>query len=87
MIGIIIMTVLAASLGTCLVVVDSKFHTESKSDIYLELLPGYNCGVCGYSGCEAMSEAMLKDVNQYKKCRPLRGDKLKAMEVYLNNHS
>lgn len=86
MIGIIIMTLLALILGLVLVLIDSKINKKSKSEIYLELLPGYNCGACGYAGCKGMSEAMLEDVNNYKKCKPLRGDKLKELEEYIKNN-
>lgn len=86
MIGIIIMTVLALILSLILVIVDTKLNKEDKSEIYLELLPGYNCGACGYAGCKGMSEAMLEDINNYKKCKPLRGEKLKKLEEYIKNN-
>jgi len=86
MIGIIIMTVLALILSLILVIVDTKLNKEDKSEIYLELLPGYNCGACGYAGCKGMSEAMLEDINNYKKCKPLRGEKLKKLEEYIDSN-
>lgn len=84
MIGIVIMTFISLILGLIIVIVDSKINTKSKSEIYLELLPGYNCGACGYAGCKGMSEAMLEDINNYKKCKPLRGEKLKELEEYIS---
>ena len=86
MIGIIIMTILALILSLILVIVDTKLNKEDKSEIYLELLPGYNCGACGYAGCKGMSEAMLEDINNYKKCKPLRGEKLKKLEEYIDSN-
>lgn len=86
MIGIIIMTVLAFILGLILVIIDSRINKKSKSEIYLDLLPGNNCGVCGYAGCQGMSEAMVEDIDSYKKCRLLRGDKLKELEEYIKNN-
>lgn len=86
MIGIIIMTVLALILSLILVIVDTKLNKEDKSEIYLELLPGYNCGACGYAGCKGMSEAMLEDINNYKKCKPLRGEKLQKLEEYIDSN-
>ncbi len=86
MIGIVIMTLVAFILSLIIVIVDSKINKTSKSEIYLELLPGYNCGACGYGGCKGMSEAMLEDINNYKKCKPLKGEKMKELEKYINNH-
>lgn len=86
MIGIIIMTFVAFLLGLILVIIDTKINKKSKAEIYLELLPGYNCGVCGYAGCKGMSEAMMEDKECYKKCKILKGEKLKGLEDYLKNN-
>ena len=81
MIGIIITTVLAIVLGLILVLVDAKLNTMSNTQKeILDHLPGYNCGVCGFGSCEGMSEAMLKDLDNYKKCKPMKGDTLIEME-------
>lgn len=76
MIGILIMTVLAFALGIILVIIDQK--TEQND--YIKYLPGYNCGACGFGSCKGMSEAMEKDIMNYKKCKPLRGEALEKME-------
>ena len=79
MIGILIVTAIAFLCGICIVLVtDTK--KEDKSELYLQYLPGYNCGACGYGSCKGMSEAMVQDIMCYKKCRPLRGDAKEKME-------
>ncbi|MDD2181713.1 MAG: (Fe-S)-binding protein [Bacilli bacterium] len=84
MIGIIIMTVSALILGIILVVVETKLGGDLNLEKeYEKLLPNYNCGVCGFNTCKGMSTAMMEDPLNYKKCKPLRGDKLKEMEAYL----
>lgn len=83
MIGILITTVISLILGICLVIVDKKYNNKNK---ILELLPGYNCGMCGFKGCEGMSLEIMKDPNAYKKCRLLKGDNLIKMEEYINNN-
>ncbi len=85
MIGIIVLTGIAFVLAIILVLVDHKLN-EVNLDLKKleELLPGYNCGACGYSGCREMSNAILKDKDNYKKCTPLRGENKKRMEEYLN---
>lgn len=85
MIGIIIMTVVALFLSILLVIVDTFANKKNdKCEEYLKLLPGYNCGACGFGSCQGMSEAMCDNAMNYKKCRPLRGEKLEKMEEYLN---
>lgn len=79
---VLIMGLIALILGIILVLVDSKLNKESK---YLKFLPGYNCGTCGYAGCSGMADAMEKDIDAYKKCRLLKGEKLKELEEFIKN--
>ncbi len=84
MIGILIMTVSAFILGVILLVIETKIGGGDDLEKEFEkLLPNYNCGVCGYNTCLGMSKAMVEDPINYKKCKPLRGEKLKEMEAYL----
>lgn len=88
MIGIIVLTLLAFFLSIILVFVEQKLNREEKKeDKFRELLPGYNCGACGYGSCDGMSKAMMEDVDNYKKCKPLRGEALREMETYLRKIS
>lgn len=84
MIGILLLTVLACTIGIILSLLDKK--EESKKEEYLKRLPGFNCGSCGFGSCEGMAEAMCKNTQNYKKCKPLRGEKLKEMEEYLQEN-
>ena len=85
MIGILIMTIIAFVLGVILVILDNKTNKKSPSEIFLDYLPGYNCGTCGYAGCQGMAEALVKDKTAYKKCKLLKGEKLEELEKLLNN--
>ena len=80
--GIIILTITGFVMGVILVSLNDLFK-KNKSDDFLKLLPGYNCNSCGFGSCKGMSEAMLKDIENYKKCRPLRGEALKKMEEFI----
>jgi uncharacterized protein len=35
----------------------------------IELLPGYNCGICGYARCDEFAGALFKKWTQLEKCR------------------
>ena len=85
MIGIVIITFTAFLIGVILNLLDND--VKSKKDEYLKRLPGFNCGSCGFGSCEGMAEAMCKSIENYKKCKPLRGDKLNEMEEYLKNNN
>lgn len=78
--GIIILTITAFIIGIIITLIDSKINTCNKD---LEnLLPGLNCGTCGFGSCKGMAFKIKEDFSNYKKCRPLRGEKL---ETFLKN--
>ena len=84
MIGILIITIFALIISIILVTFNKQ---ENKAEEYLKRLPGFNCGGCGYGSCEGMAEAMCKSIENYKKCKPLKGEKLEEMEEYLDGRN
>ena len=86
MFEIILFTSCAFLFACLLVTVDYYCNRKSKKQMkILSLLPGYNCGSCGFGSCEGMSEAMLKDLENYQKCKPLRGEAKEKMEAYVQS--
>ena len=57
-----VLTVLGAALAMALYVVAQQFKVEEdpRIDDVAALLPGANCGGCGFTGCRALAEAMVK---------------------------
>lgn len=43
---------------------------DEKAEKILELLPGANCGACGYSGCEGYAKALAKGTAKPGLCSP-----------------
>lgn len=84
-IAIIMMIVLGAILGFGLGIADSKLKVEvdERVDHVTGMLPGYNCGGCGYPGCSGFAEAMVsKEVTQFL-CKPTKPDQKAAIIEYL----
>jgi electron transport complex protein RnfB len=49
---------------------------DPRIDDIEKLLPNYNCGACGYPGCRAFSEGIVKgEVSNLSKCKPGKVDK------------
>ncbi|HPF83596.1 MAG TPA: (Fe-S)-binding protein [Bacilli bacterium] len=87
MLGILILTVTALLLSILLVFVSSLVNKENPKIKEIEnMLPGLNCGGCGFGSCNGMACQILKDKEAYKNCRPLRGEKKEALEKYLNEN-
>ncbi|HQJ60125.1 MAG TPA: RnfABCDGE type electron transport complex subunit B, partial [bacterium] len=85
--GIILYSVI--SLGTVaavsaivLFVIAKKFKVEEdpRIDVIAELLPGANCGGCGYPGCRGFAEALVKAADKGSiaglNCAPAGGEQM-----------
>ncbi len=57
---------LAAMFAVLLFLVSKRFHvTEDPRKVDVEaLLPGINCGACGFPGCPGMAEALVKGADE-----------------------
>ena len=50
-----------------------KVYEDPKIDTIAGLLPGANCGGCGYAGCRALAEAIVKAGSTEGKACPAGG--------------
>ncbi|MGI6644954.1 MAG: (Fe-S)-binding protein [Bacilli bacterium] len=84
--GIVIMLVLGALLGLGLAFASKKFAVKEDERLakVIELLPGANCGSCGYPGCQGLADAILKgEVTKASACRPLKEEDAVKLREYL----
>lgn len=82
--GVIYFTVIAFIFALLIVILDKFINKrDTKVDKVLELLPGYNCGACGYGSCMGLASAISKDVKLIDKCRVISDeDKEKIRSIY-----
>ena len=61
-----------------------KVEEDPRIDEVEKMLPGANCGGCGFAGCRAMAEALVKrdDISELF-CPVGGGDTMKAVATYL----
>jgi Na+-translocating ferredoxin:NAD+ oxidoreductase RNF subunit RnfB len=70
-------------------VVAKKFKVDEdpRIDEVLEILPGANCGGCGYAGCRALAEALVKAADEGDisalSCPPGGSDTMDAVGKFL----
>ena len=66
------LTALAAALGLILGIAARRFHVEPESIVAeLEvLMPGSQCGQCGYPGCSAAAQALVSGAAPVTLCPP-----------------
>ena len=80
MIGVVLFTFIAFIFSILIVYLNGYlFNKDEKLSKLEEMLPGYNCGSCGFGSCKGMAEAILNDKEAVKKCRPLK-DKEKILK-------
>lgn len=61
LIATVVVTVLGLVVGVGLVLTEKKFHVEVDERVsrVRDLLPGNNCGACGYAGCDAVAAVIV----------------------------
>jgi RnfABCDGE-type electron transport complex B subunit len=66
------MLVLSVFLGIMIAIFAKVFHVQLDPRIekIQHVLPGYNCGACGYPGCAGYADAIVEDKISHSKCTP-----------------
>lgn len=75
--AIVALAVIGAVAAVILFFVAQKFrvYEDPRIDTVTDKLPGANCGGCGYAGCRALAEAIVKSESMEGKYCPVGGDK------------
>lgn len=67
----LLLGVLGAIFGICLAIASKKLavHIDPKLEKLNSLLPGVNCGACGYAGCMGLAEEILSGKQNVNVCK------------------
>ena len=81
------MLAIGALLGVMLGVASKVCHVEldEREAKVTEMLPGYNCGGCGYPGCSGLAAALIGKETDTVSCKPCKADRKKEIVDYLNS--
>ena len=76
----LMITVIGIIVGAGLVFTAKKFYVEvdEREAAVREVLPGNNCGACGYAGCDAMAAAIAKGEAPVNGC-PVGGSSVSCL--------
>ena len=85
--AVIVMVILGAVMGLILYIASIKFAVpvDERLAKTIEMLPGLNCGACGYPGCSGMAEAMLDGSSPSLTCPVCKPEQRQAIINYLNS--
>jgi len=84
--AVILVAVLGGIFGLVLAIAGRKFavDTDPRIDEIAALLPGANCGSCGYAGCCNMAEAIVAgEAPDASKCMACPADNQKAINAVM----
>ncbi len=85
----ITLAIMGAVLGLGLAFAAEVLRVESDPRIkdVEGLLPGINCGLCGYPGCNAFAEAIVEEeAERLSLCKPGKDSHYNAILAYLKDH-
>lgn len=74
---------LIAGLGLAIASIIMAVPKDEKAEAILEVLPGANCGACGYSGCEGYAKALAHGEAKPGLCSPGGAEVAKATSELL----
>lgn len=86
--ALIALGIIGAILGLLLGIADK--YLQVKEDERLaklnDMMPKFNCGACGYPGCNGFAEGILTgDVKTLKQCKPMKPEIRLEIKEYLEN--
>ncbi len=87
--AVLIVSAVGLIIGIVLAVASALFAVskDEKVEALLEVLPGANCGACGYSGCEGYAKALAKGEATLGKCSPGGEKTVKKIAVLLGQEA
>ena len=88
LIPMLIIGAIGALLGLILAIAERVFEVQVDPRIegVYERLPHYNCGACGYPGCQAFAEGLVaQEFNRVSLCRPANALQRQAIMEYMNS--
>ncbi len=84
MIGILIVTSIALVLSVFLVLVNFFLNKiDKRVEEVVALLPGYNCGACGFPGCQGLANQIIHNGVDPKRCKPIKVEQYNNLIDYL----
>ena len=83
--SLIVMLIVGAVLGLVLAVASKVFYVEvdEREAEVTSMLPGYNCGGCGFPGCSGMAAALVSGKSTKLLCKPCKKEQAEVIQKYL----
>lgn len=82
----LVMLLIGGILGLLLSISSKKFKVEEdpRLEKVISLLPGYNCGACGESGCAGLADSLICKKTDLILCKPIKEENRNEIIKYLS---
>ncbi|MGL4335455.1 MAG: (Fe-S)-binding protein [Turicibacter sp.] len=60
-----------------------KVEIDPRIEKLTSMLPGYNCGACGFAGCAGLAENIIQEGGSVKSCTPCNAENKAKIEAFL----
>jgi electron transport complex protein RnfB len=87
MYAIIVLAILGVLLGCMLGFADKflKVEVDARVETISGLLPQFNCGACGFPGCNGLAEAIVEQTGKVSDCKPIKPEGKEAIYDYIKD--
>lgn len=71
--------------GVLIAILSKVFYVQVDTRIkdVAEMLPGYNCGACGFPGCNGLATAIINEGVTVDRCKPIKKDQAQLIRDFL----
>ncbi len=86
---VLVLAVLGLLFGVLIAVLSKVLYVEEDNRIttVTEMLPGYNCGACGYPGCNGLATAIIEKGASVDLCKPIKPTDKETLREWLRNQA
>jgi len=83
--AVLMMLVVGGFLGLILGIAGIYFTIEvdTRHETVTAMLPGYNCGACGFPGCAGLAQALVDGKAVSTACKPSKPEQRKRIDIFL----
>lgn len=84
----IVLAITGGVFGVLISLASIAFYVEvdERVEDVIEMLPGYNCGMCGHPGCAGLANAIVFEKADSKLCKPGKQDMREKIKAYLEDY-
>lgn len=84
----IVLAAVGGIFGVLIAILSKVFavNVDERLEKITEMLPGYNCGACGYPGCSGLADGIVNGKAVSTMCKPGKQEMRDRIKAYLEEY-